>query len=187
MQLNASRFKARQDADGNIHTLEEQNRNLWDFELMEKGFVSLHKSTSDDHVSVFHILAAISAYHCSAPDYQSTDWNSILSLYNKLLLLDPSPVVQLNRAIALSKAVGLIEAIAELKKMSDSPLISTYHLYYSTLASFLMESGRFEDALPVLQKAIGLTHLAAEKAMLMKKWNTYMAKKSLKEAGNNGY
>ena len=187
MQLNASRFKARQDADGNIHTLEEQNRSLWDFELMEKGFVSLHKSISNDHISVFHILAAISAYHCSAPDYQSTDWNSILSLYDKLLLLDNSPVVQLNRAIALSKTVGLGEAIAELKKMSDSPLLTTYHLYYSTLASFLIESGRFEDALPVLQKAIGLTPLESEKVMLMKKWKTCMAKKSLNEAGNNGY
>jgi len=178
MQLNASRFKARVDAQGNIYTLEEQNRSLWDFELMEKGFVSLHKSTTNDEVTVFHILAAISAYHCSAPDYQSTDWNAILSLYDKLLLLDPSPVVQLNRAIALSKAAGLEEAISELKKMGGSPLLNAYHLYYSTLASFLIESGRFEDALPVLQKAIGLTSLDAEKTLLMKKLNLCMTKKS---------
>jgi len=178
MQLNASRFKARVDAQGNIYTLEEQNRSLWDFELMEKGFVSLHKSTTNDEVTVFHILAAISAYHCSAPDYQSTDWNAILSLYDKLLLLDPSPVVQLNRAIALSKAAGLEEAISELEKMGGSPLLNAYHLYYSTLASFLIESGRFEDALPVLQKAIGLTSLDAEKTLLMKKLNLCMTKKS---------
>jgi len=178
MQLNASRFNARQDSDGNIYTLEEQNRKLWDFELMEKGFVSLHKSTSNDHISVFHILAAISAYHCTAPDYQSTDWNSILSLYDKLLLLDHSPVVQMNRAIALSKAVGLEEAISELKNMKDSPLLANYHLYYSTLASLLIESDRFEDAAPILQKAIGLTPLNAEKAMLIKKWNVCMAKRS---------
>ena len=178
MQLNASRFKARQDAEGNIYTLEEQNRSLWDFELMEKGFVSLHKSTTNDQVTVFHILATISAYHCTAPDFQSTDWNSILGLYDKLMLLDPSPVVQLNRAIVLSKAVGLEEAIAELKKMGDSPLLTAYHLYYSTLASFLIESGHFEDALPVLKKAIGLTSLDAEKALLMKKWNLCMIKKS---------
>jgi RNA polymerase sigma factor (sigma-70 family) len=176
MQLNASRFKARQDAEGNIFTLEEQNRSLWDFELMEKGFVSLHKSTTNDQVTVFHILAAISAYHCAAPDYQSTDWNAILSLYDKLLLLDPSPVVQLNRAIALSKAVGLEKAIKELKRMGGSPLLTSYHLYYSTLASFLIESGHFEDALPLLQKAIALTSLDAEKALLTKKWNLCLAK-----------
>ncbi len=181
MQLNASRFKARQDADGNIHTLEEQNRSLWDFELMKKGFVSLHKATMDDEISVFHILAAISAYHCSATDYQSTDWNAILSLYDKLLLLDNSPIVQLNRAIAVSKAVGLPEAIAELKKMGDSRLLNSYYLYFSTLASFLMESGRFEDALPVLQKAIGLTPLPAEKALLLRKWKLCMTKKNLYE------
>ena len=177
MQLNASRFNARQDSAGNIYTLEEQNRTLWDFELMEKGFISLHKSATSDHISVFHILAAISAYHCSAPDYQSTDWNSILSLYDKLLLLDHSPVVQMNRAIALSKAVGLEEAIMELEKMGGSPLLNSYHLYYSTLASLLTESGQFEKALPILQKAIGLTPLAAEKALLQKKWNLCMAKK----------
>lgn len=178
MQLNASRFKARQDAEGNIFTLEEQNRSLWDFELMEKGFVSLHKSTTSDQITVFHILAAISAYHCTAPDYQSTDWNSILSLYDKLMLLDPSPVVQLNRAIALSKAVGLKEAVSELKKMDDSPLLTSYHLYYSTLASLQIESGQFEDALPVLEKAIALTMLNAEKALLIKKRNICLAKKS---------
>ncbi len=178
MQLNASRFKARQDADGIIYTLEEQNRRLWDFELMEKGFVSLHKSTTGEQITVFHILATVSAYHCAAPDYQSTDWNAILSLYDKLLLLDPSPIVQLNRTIALSKAVGLEEAIKELKKMGGSPLLTSYHLYYSTLASFLIESGHFEEALPVLQKAIGLTSLDAEKALLMKKWTFCQDKKS---------
>ena len=177
MQLNASRFNARQDADGNIFTLEEQNRSLWNFELMENGFVSLHKSTTNDQISVFHILAAISAYHCSAPDYQSTDWNSILSLYDKLLLLDNSPVVQMNRAIALSRAVGLEEAIRELKKMGDSPLLKSYHLYYSTLASIMMESGQFEDAMPILKKAIDMTPLAAEKALLKKKWKSCLAKK----------
>jgi len=177
MQLNASRFNARQDADGNIFTLEEQNRSLWNFELMENGFVSLHKSTTNDQISVFHILAAISAYHCSAPDYQSTDWNSILSLYDKLLLLDNSPVVQMNRAIALSRAVGLEEGIRELKKMGGSSLLNSYHLYYSTLASLMMESGQFEDVLPILNKAIEMTPLAAEKALLQKKWKSCLAKK----------
>jgi predicted RNA polymerase sigma factor len=178
MQLNASRFKARQDAGGNIITLEEQNRSHWDFELMERGFISLHKSTTNDQISVFHILAAISAYHCSASDYQSTNWNSILSLYDKLLLLDPSPVVQMNRAIALSRAVGLEEAISELKKMGGSPLLNTYYLYYSTLASLLMEARHFEEAIPVLKKAIDMTPLDAEKVLLQKKWKSCLAKQS---------
>ena len=178
MQLNASRFKARQDSDGNIITLEEQNRGLWDFELMKKGFVSLYKSANGDQISVFHILAAISAYHCSASDYKSTDWNSILSLYDKLLLLDHSPVVRLNRVIALSKVAGPEQAVIELRKMGDSSLLNSYHLYYSTLASLLMESGLFEEALPILQKAIGLTPVAAEKVLLQKKWNLCKRKKS---------
>ncbi|HEX3079030.1 MAG TPA: hypothetical protein VHQ04_01145, partial [Puia sp.] len=67
---------------------------------------------------------------------------------------------------------------SELEKMGGSPLLNAYHLYYSTLASFLIESGRFEDAMPVLQKAIGLTSLDAEKTLLMKKLNLCMTKKS---------
>ena len=94
----------------------------------------------NDQISVFHILAAISAYHCSAPDYQSTDWNSILSLYDKLLLLDNSPVVQMNRAIALSRAVGLEEAIRELKKMGGSLIIEL-------LSFVLFHPGQSDDGI----------------------------------------
>ena len=169
MQLNASRFKARLDMDGNILTLEQQNRSLWDYELMEKGFVNLEKSTFENQVSIYHILAAISAYHCSAPDYKSTDWISILSLYDNLIKIDNSPVILLNRAIVLSKISGAAIAIAELGKICEIPSIKSYHLFYSTKAEFYIELGKFKQAITSLQTAIDLAPLQSEKILLNKK------------------
>jgi RNA polymerase sigma factor (sigma-70 family) len=169
MQLNASRFKARQDADGNIFTLEEQNRSLWDYTLMRKGFESLEKSTTDGQLSIFHILATISAYHCAVSRYEDTDWKAILALYDLLVQLDNSPVILLNRAIALSKIKGAESGITELDKLAGSPRLKSYHLYYSTLGAFYMELNQFKDAIPVFEKAIQLAQLPAEKSLLQKK------------------
>ncbi len=104
MFFNASRFEARLDKEGNILTLAEQDRLLWNTDLKQKGFVFLERSTSDNVVSVYHILATISAYHCSAPDFASTDWKGILALYDHLLLFDASSLVKLNRSIAVAKS-----------------------------------------------------------------------------------
>jgi RNA polymerase sigma-70 factor (ECF subfamily) len=177
MQLNASRFKARQDAEGNIFTLEEQNRLLWDYGLMEKGFNILEKSTTaDQQISTFHILAAISAYHCSAASYKATNWKGILALYEKLLQIDSSPVVLLNRAIAISKVSGAAAAVMELKKIEGSPSLQSYHLYYSTLGTLYIELNQVNEAIPILEKAINLAPLPAEKSLLQKKLNSCLEK-----------
>ena len=179
MQLNASRFRARQDSSGNILTLEEQDRSLWNYELMEKGFNSLEKSTNTNHLSIFHILATISAYHCSASSYQATDWKAIFACYEKLIEIDNSPVVLLNRAIALSKVNGAAAAINELKKIEGSPSLKSYHLYYSTLGAFYIDDTRFKEAIPIFEKAIELAPLQAEKSLLQKKLDLCRAKKGL--------
>ncbi len=169
MQLNASRFKSRQDAEGNILTLEKQDRRLWDFTLIENGFSSLERSVNADHISNFHILATISAYHCSAVNYEATDWRAILALYDSLLKIDSSPVVLLNRAIALARVSGASAAIEELKNLEGSSSLKSYHHYYSTLGALYIESNRYKEAIPILQKAIDLASLPAEKVLLQKK------------------
>ncbi len=166
MQLNASRFKARQDADGNILTLEKQNRSLYDLELMEKGYTNLNKSAKEDFISIYHILATISFHHCSAANYQSTDWRNILALYDKLLQIDSSPIILLNRAIALSKVSGARKAIAELEKIQNAASLKSYHLFYSTKAEFYIELNHFSNAISELKKAIYLTPLQTEKKLL---------------------
>ncbi|HMG15569.1 MAG TPA: sigma-70 family RNA polymerase sigma factor [Saprospiraceae bacterium] len=172
MQLNASRFNARLDSEGSILTLEEQNRAHWNYELMEEGFVSLKLSTLNEQISSYHILATISAYHCSAVSYKDTDWKSILALYDNLLIIDSSAVVKLNRIIALSKVKGEEKAIIDLKALEDSTFLRSYYLYYATLSSFYIELKQYNDAIPVLKTAIELAPMNAEKLLLNKKLNT---------------
>ena len=135
---------------------------------MQRGFYFLDRASNKD-ISVYHILAAISAYHCTAANFESTDWASILSLYNKLLQLDNSPVVLLNRSIALAKVSGPKKAIEELQKLNNTPSLKSYHLFYSTLAEFYMESGKFTEAASCLKTAISLSPLKAEMDLLQRK------------------
>lgn len=176
MYLNASRFKSRTDSQGNILTLAEQDRSLWDRTLMQKGFAYLEKSTDHKSLSIYHILAAISAYHCSASDFASTDWKSILHLYDNLVLIDPSPLVLLNRAIAVSKVQGAVQAIDELEKIKESPSLANYHLFYSTQAEFYIQANDFRKASSSLEKAIDLSPLPVEKELLKKKLDLCLEK-----------
>ena len=169
MQLNGSRFKARQDEEGNILTLEQQDRLLWNLSLMEKGFYNLERSGLDGNIFTYHILATISAYYCSARDFKSTDWQSILSLYDKLLLIDDSPLILLNRAIVLSKVGGVDIAIQELEQIKNNTTIKTYYLFYSTIAEFYIELKRYAEAVKALKSAIQFAPLQAEKKLLQRK------------------
>ncbi|MGB4847988.1 MAG: sigma-70 family RNA polymerase sigma factor [Saprospiraceae bacterium] len=168
MYLNSSRFQSRQNEKGDIITMAEQDRTQWDKNLMQKGFYYLDQSTNAT-ISVYHVLATISAYHCSAADFESTDWTSILALYDKLLLIDPSPLVMLNRAIAFAKVNGEKKAIEELKRIEKNPALQSYHLFHSTLAEFYLQSNLFQEAGSSLKKAIDLSSLSIEKEWLQKK------------------
>jgi RNA polymerase sigma-70 factor (ECF subfamily) len=169
MYLNASRFRSRSDETGNILTMADQDRSLWDASFMRKGFLYLERSIAFSRFSMYHILATISAYHCSAPDFASTDWKSILSLYDKLSEIDRSPLVLLNRAIALSKVNGVTDALAELKRIEQNPSIASYHLFYSTRAEFYLQANDLQKATRSIEKAIALCPLEAERALLRKK------------------
>lgn len=168
MQLNACRLKARQDKDGNILTLEQQDRSLWDLALMEKGFINLDKSAYAEQITSYHILASISAYHCATINHKPADWVSILNLYDSLIKLDNSPVVLLNRAIALAKVNGAAKAIEELEKIKNAPTLKTYHLFYSTQATLYMDTEQFPKAVSALRAAIEFAPLQAEKKLLHK-------------------
>jgi len=166
MQLNSSRFKAREDEKGNILTLSQQNRSLWDLFLMEKGFSNLERSAHTEHISRYHVLATISSYHCSAKNFDSTDWNSILTLYDKLMLIDNSPIVILNRAIVLSKVGSVEDAVQELDKIENENVIESNYLFYSTKTEFHIQLKEYDLAKKALKKAIELAPLPKEKQML---------------------
>lgn len=176
MQLNSSRFKAREDENGNILTLSQQNRSLWDFHIMEQGFSNLEKSVQDQQISKYHILATISAYHCSAKSFKSTDWKSILSLYDKLLTIDNSPIVILNRSIALSNLGRVKKAIRELDTIENDKSIQFNYLFYATKAEFHFQIKDYAIARKTLKKAIELAPLTTEKRMLENRFQEYFVK-----------
>jgi RNA polymerase sigma factor (sigma-70 family) len=169
MNLNACRFKARTSDTGMLLTLAEQDRSQWDRLLMKKGFYCLERSMAQKSLSIYHVLAAISAYHCAAPDFESTDWKNILSLYDALIHMDNSPLVLLNRAIVLAKVHGACSGLEELDKIKDDPAVETYHLFHSTRAEFYMALQDPANAITSLERAISYTPLPAEKDLLKKK------------------
>jgi RNA polymerase sigma factor (sigma-70 family) len=176
MFINASRFKARQDSEGNLLTMAEQDRSLWDKQMLGIGLGHLSEATKNESISIYHILAAISAQYSIAPDYQSTDWKNILSLYDSLMMVDNSPVILLNRAIAVSKVDGAKQALAELEKIKHYAAFKTYHSFYSTEAEFLIQEKDFKNAITALEKAIELAPLQSQKDLLKRKLNLYLKK-----------
>ena len=169
MLLNASRFASRTNKEGAILTLAEQDRSLWNRDLIEKGLVFLERSTGQNTISIYHILATISAYHCAAPDFDSTDWKGILTLYDHLLLLDHSPLVKLNRLVPLAKVMGAEKAIQALQELKEDTSIRCYHLLYATEGEFYWEMHEYKQAAEAFQKAIDYSPLPAEKLLLQNK------------------
>ena len=169
MLFNASRFHSRQDREGNILPMSAQDRSGWNAELIRKGFYYIGREPLPEKITPYHILAAISAHHCSSPDFASTDWASILLLYDSLVEIDPSPVVRLNRTIALSKVQGPESALDELGKIKQDPFLQSYYLYHASEAEFHMQLGQPGESAKSLRKAIDLAPLKAEKDLLEKK------------------
>jgi RNA polymerase sigma factor (sigma-70 family) len=165
MNLNASRFKARSSSEG-VFTMAEQDRSQWDHLLMRKGFYCLEKSTNQSSLSIYHILAAITAHHCAAKDFESTDWEGILSLYDKLVLMDDSHVILLNRAVVVAKIKGAANGLKELEKVRGNPALATYHLFHATCAEFYIELNDLVNAATSIDNAIKFARLPVEKDLL---------------------
>ena len=162
MAFNAARFKARQDGGGRLLTMAEQDRSLWDRALIAKGFGWLRRSAELGSGSSYYLMAAISANHSIARDYDSTDWAGILSLYDSLLDLEDSPVVRLNRAVALSMVEGPQTALGELERLQADPTLQVYPYFYSTRAEMYLRLEQFPAASACLEKAIACSTLEKE-------------------------
>jgi RNA polymerase sigma factor (sigma-70 family) len=176
MLFNASRFHARQDEHGNILPMVLQDRSKWSRALIERGFYYLGKNISIENVCAYHILAAISAHHCAAANFDSTNWQNILFLYDNLMQIDRSPIVLLNRSIALSKVKGAKPALEELEKIQNDYFLESYYLFHATKAELYMELDQFAEAASSLQHALLLAPIKAEKNLLQKKLETCQEK-----------
>jgi RNA polymerase sigma factor (sigma-70 family) len=177
MLLNGARLSARVDERGNILRLEEQDRSQWSRSMIQRGMVHLRLSAQGNEVSEYHLQAAIAACHCMAPDYESTDWRQILSLYDRLAELNDSPVIALNRAVAVAKVHGPGKGIEAVEAILDRQQLDSYHLFHAVLGEFEAQRNRFETAAGHLRKALRLTEVTSERSFLEKKLREFEEQK----------
>ena len=169
MCFNAARLTTRTDTAGNILRLKEQDRTKWDRGAIAPGMFHLPHSAAGDEVTEYHLQAGIAACHCTAPDYDSTDWPRILGLYDHLVELDGSPVVALNRAVALAQVEGPQAGIDAVEAITHRETLGSYYLLYAVRAEFESQLQNHATAAKHLRRALELAELKSEQALLSKR------------------
>jgi RNA polymerase sigma factor (sigma-70 family) len=169
MLFNAARAPSRVDDEGNLLRLRDQDRTKWNQGMIARGMFHLAQSAAGGEISEYHLQAGIAACHCWAEDYESTDWRRILSLYDRLLELDDSPVVALNRAVALAEARGAQAGIEAVNAIPNLKSLESYYLLHAVLGDFELQLNRLPIAALHFQKALGLAGMKSEQAFLAKR------------------
>jgi RNA polymerase sigma factor (sigma-70 family) len=167
MLFNASRFKARFGAHGELLDLEEQNRALWNRDLLQLAYVHLELSRGE-MISSYHYEASIASMHCNAPSFATTDWKTITTLYSRLLKLNPNPFVELNYAIALYYAGQKKEALAILHKLEAAPFFNEYYLLHASLGRIYFTEGNHVLAKKHFTKTLKLTSSPSETGFIQR-------------------
>ncbi len=165
MLLNEARRATRTD-DGVLVPLEHQDRAQWDRGLIDEGVAVLDDAISMRRGGPYQVQAAIAACHDTAADVGNTDWPQIARLYNELLRLAPSPVVELNRAVAVAMAESIPAGLALVDGLVESGRLEKYHLLYATRADLLRRDGRKDEARAAYEQALGLAPTEAERRYL---------------------
>lgn len=169
MHLHAARLPARIDAAGDLSALVDQDRSRWDAGLIDEGLKWLERSAAGDVLSVYHVEAAIAAVHASARTLEETDWPSIVALYDRLMRIAPSPVVALNRAIAIGQRDGPERGLESLAAIPDRDRLATYPFYPAAHAEFELRRGNREAAQKWFREALVLARSHAERRFLAKR------------------
>jgi len=167
--LHAARLPGRIDAFGNLHSLIDQDRTLWDRGLIAEGLNFLELSASGTDVSEYHIEAAIASQHARAMHWQDTDWEAIVSLYDTLMMIRPSPIVALNRAIAVAQQLGPDQGIIEVLAIRELERFAEYPFYFATLGELELRRGRVESARTHFRAALDLARNPMERRFLEQK------------------
>jgi RNA polymerase sigma factor (sigma-70 family) len=169
MLLNGARLPARLDRDGNILRLKEQNRSCWNQAMIARGLFHMAQSTAGDEISEYHLQACIAACHCAAKDYDSTDWPRILSLYDRLIEMNDSPVIVLNRAVAVANVHGPRAGIEAVEAIRNQQELNSYYLLYAVLGEFEADLNNKEAASNYFRKSLELTTIKSEQMFMSKK------------------
>ena len=164
MRLHLARAEARFTADGAIVLLRDQDRSRWDHEAIASAASIVERALRMGRAGPYQLQAAIVAIHAEAQDYDQTDWAEIVALYDQLLRLQPTPVVSLNRALAVAELRGPQPALDEIEPLAGR--LAGYHLFHAARAELLRRLGRDDEARRANQTALGLTANPAEQQLL---------------------
>jgi predicted RNA polymerase sigma factor len=168
MEIQASRLRARVGPDGAPILLADQNRAQWDQLLIRRGLAALQRAEQLGGPDTPYVLqAAIAACHARARSADTTDWHQIAALYQRLIAIAPSPVVELNRAVAVGMADGPAAALPIVESLLDVPALQRYHLFPTVRGDLLFKLGRFEEAAHQFEQAASLTQNDREKQLLL--------------------
>jgi RNA polymerase sigma-70 factor (ECF subfamily) len=169
MWLNAARNPARVDGEGNLLRLQDQDRGRWDRGMIARGMWHLSRSAAGAEVSHYHLQAGIAACHCTAKDYEATDWRQILALYDRWLELDDSPILALNRAVALAEVEGPEAGLTAVRAIPDLGSLDSYYLLHAVLGDFELRLNRPAIAEAHYRRTLELALNQPERAFLAKR------------------
>jgi RNA polymerase sigma-70 factor (ECF subfamily) len=166
MCLHAARMPSRMDDSGSLSLLPDQDRSQWNIELIQEGQRLLEESASGEVVSEYHVEAAIAWCHASAPTAQATNWAQVIALYDTLLRIRPSPVIALNRAIAVAQHAGPEEGLTAIRAIHDSERLRTYPFYPMALGELELQCGRHGLASQHFRTALQLARNPTEQRFM---------------------
>lgn len=169
MLLHESRHKARTTSSGDLILLEDQDRSLWDRELINEGLSLVQQALSSNCFGPYTLQAAIAAVHAEARDAESTDWSEITAIYNLLMRINPSPIVKLNRAVAIAMNDGHSEGLKLIDAILDKGELNNYHLIYAARAELYRRLGKIDEARTSFKQALSLAQQEPEKRFIEKR------------------
>jgi len=175
MLLQESRRAARTSPDGDLILLEDQDRALWHRGQISEGLALVEQALSSGRFGAYTLQAAIAAVHAEAPDSANTDWAQIVGLYNVLMRVDPSTVVELNRAVAVAMRDGPLAGLHLIDAILNRGELTEYHLAHSARAELCRRLGRTQEARQAYERALALARLEPERRFLERRLNTLIA------------
>jgi RNA polymerase sigma-70 factor, ECF subfamily len=169
MLLHESRRQARTSASGDLVLLEQQDRSLWNREQIRQGITLVERALSSKRIGPYTLQAAIAAVHAEATSAQETDWGQIVALYDLLLRAEPSPIIELNQAVAIAMRDGPAKGLELVDALLERGELAQYHLAHATRADFCRRLGKQEDARVSYERALAHTKQGPERRFLEKR------------------
>jgi RNA polymerase sigma-70 factor (ECF subfamily) len=166
MLFTAARFPSRVDTQGDLLRLDDQDRSQWDQELIARGLFHLAQAAQGSELSEYHIQAGIAACHCMAPDYASTDWQRILRHYDDLERIKPSPIVALNRAVAVAHLHGAQAGLEVIEAIAQRDRLESHYLLHAVTGELHWRMKNFRAAAESFRRALQLAQVGPEQMHL---------------------